>query len=169
MPMLETVIGAAVGAVLGAVGTWIVSRSERRKAEQAAAEAAEQAAAVLRSERLKAQQAAAEAAKQAAANAANTQMLSELAQKLGSMCSPYTADTIEAEDVTKMRRDWEEYTQTLMLLNSSEAMSQVSDAVASYIDALAEYTTGKPVRGQVEQRRDRAMRTARVLLFSKAA
>jgi len=99
--MLEAIIGAAVGAILGAVGTWIVSRSERLKAEEAAALASAEAA----------------------AQAANAVIAAELAQRLGSMCSPFTADTIEAEDVAKMRADWEAYAQSLRLRNFIGAIS----------------------------------------------
>jgi type II secretory pathway pseudopilin PulG len=161
--MLEAVIGAVVGAVLGAVLTWIVARSERLKAEQAASQAAAQAAAQ-----------AEQAASRAAAQAANWIIAAKLAQKLGSMCSPYTPDSISRQDVEKMRRAWAEYTVELRLNGSNGAISDgaisdVTSAVSSYIVTLAEFKAGKVGRGNVEEQRDRALTTARIIIFPKAA
>jgi len=135
--MLEAVIGAVVGVVLGAFGTWIVSRSERLKSEQ---------------------------------ETTNALMGAELAQRLGSMCSAYTPDIIAAEDVPKMRSDWEKTAASLQIRGFIGPISELSDAVNSYIDALEDYTAGKEVRHRVDQRRVRAMETAKILIFpSKAA
>lgn len=147
--MLEAVIGAAVGAVLGAVGTWIVSRSERVKAEQAASKAAEQAA--------------------------NSVIAAELAGKLGSMCSPFTPDAISGPDITKMRHSWAVHVQTLELgsFGATFDLSDLNEAVNNYLDTLADFRAARVDRIRVEQRRALVFKTFKDLTpkaaYQKAA
>lgn len=143
MAIVETLVGAAAGAVLGAAGSWFVSRSERRKAE--------------------------EAAERARKDATTAFLAAELAQKLGSMLSPYTADSITPRDVAKMRLEWEAYAQSLRLRGFNGRFEDLNSAIVHYVDALGEFVSGKTQRGRVEQRRDHAVTTARQLIVPRAA
>ena len=142
MAMMETLVGALAGAVLGSTGSWLVSRSERVKAEKAADQAAQRAK----------------------EDAETAKLAVDLARRLGSMLSPFTVDSITQVDLREMQSSWESYVQSLRLQGFNRDLSDVVESVTAYLDSLMEFRSGRAQRARVEQRREDAIWKARSLL-----